>query len=1103
MSDPRRTVRRVRVRLRAALSALTFTVGASAAAGTEHPIETLRVVLHAPAGEVERAADGVRILRARGFGVRAVPGEPRLPQRLYPVAIPPDAVVRAVRFIAPEADLRGRFRVEPAAMLLPSRDLRADEFERARVHWERTRAARYASDEFYPAATARHLGVGSFRRYRFVTVEWTPWRFAPRSGRMRAARELTVEIDIERDPAVIPPADRSADAAEAAAELMLMNMDAVRDAYNAAPAVASAGSSDYTYLVLCDAAVAADVATLIDWKRSIGYRVKTILLGDILADPAYAAYDTPGRIRAYLRDRYLDWGSLYLLIVGDHTTIPMRKCTVTYDNGDSHVCYTDQYYGELSLPDSQSWDANRNGVYGQHGNDPIDWVMELKVGRLPFDDAAGIRAYAQAAAAFEMDTGNWKKSVLFASALFDCTGLDNKPGIPLTDGAYIAKSLIDMGAFDGWFLRKGFEKEGVEISPLAADFNLTLAHVESEWNGRDFGLVNFSGHGDPHGPLRLVWNADTDGNGMAGHGEYAKYFMFDRARLGQVAASKPSVVYLCGCNNGRWDDPNAIGKALLRGPAVATVSSSVDSFHFYGWTQPTDGGGDQGMQVVWNQFAAGSFPRAGDATAMSKWGYRFLYGESAGGTVMLHIGNLYGDPALNLNGVADRPNLRQYWPGGWTFAAVPRATNDATAASCLVTPTLPGDASATYLSYAVENSGTVTAYDIRVALRVDEEELYNWKDWNWIDPGAPGTRRNLGPFTVKGGRHTLQAVYDPDHTVVESSETDNAASRQYVWSPCALTRTAPAVRFAAPPRGAQAIPNCDGYETDPNPARSVWGAVGLMPFHADADHVLRLYQDYGGSQSGFSSCHAECDAPPGQTGMVLFNTAAVGSPGPFLTGVFRDSDGNSAYVLQLAASAALVGLDDTWGPFSVGSGGVVGLHHINLSTGLYEIVMNQADTDTVDLGLSVYSPAVPYAAKMDTPPGSYANETPAGGSERCVVKVATPGAYAIAVWKTRHSTLPDTGTYTLTILRDPHPPRCRIVRCESWQAPAYHAGIEWTVEAGWAYAVEYANGLGGWRPTPGVFHPEEDGTCAWIDDGSETGGLPKRARFFRVVPSAP
>ena len=90
-------------------------------------------------------------------------------------------------------------------------------------------------------------------------------------------------------------------------------------------------------------------------------------------------------------------------------------------------------------------------------------------------------------------------------------------------------------------------------------------------------------------------------------------------------------------------------------------------------------------------------------------------------------------------------------------------------------------------------------------------------------------------------------------------------------------------------------------------------------------------------------------------------------------------------------------------------------------------------------------------------------------------------------------------------------PRCltkarshaKVIPLNCWETPAYRAGVEWTVEPGWAYRVEYAVAIGDWRPTRSVYYPEQSGTCAWVDDGPETGGQPKRFRFFRVVPRAP
>ena len=76
MPDRKRGGRRWRARCLGALSAVALVAAGPAPAALPASVETLRFILHAPACEVERDAEGLRFLRARGFGVRALPGDP-------------------------------------------------------------------------------------------------------------------------------------------------------------------------------------------------------------------------------------------------------------------------------------------------------------------------------------------------------------------------------------------------------------------------------------------------------------------------------------------------------------------------------------------------------------------------------------------------------------------------------------------------------------------------------------------------------------------------------------------------------------------------------------------------------------------------------------------------------------------------------------------------------------------------------------------------------------------------------------------------------------------------------------------------------------------
>lgn len=196
--------------------------------------------------------------------------------------------------------------------------------------------------------------------------------------------------------------------------------------------------------------------------------------------------------------------------------------------------------------------------------------------------------------------------------------------------------------------------------------------------------------------------------------------------------------------------------------------------------------------------------------------------------------------------------------GGWDGPVVPKSLNNATPASTHVDATLPGGGD-TYWNIAYYNDGdvpTASGFDLGVS----------------IDGGAPSMvpvgillngvatySNNLGPITVKGGRHTLTGLLDANDVLAEPSETNNARGGQWSWTPTSLAgKTLPLSSSAPPdktggwstvPGGVTLYDNCDGYRI---PAVSEWHAVLAFPMDRIDDYDVRLHT-YNAGTTGFDT----------------------------------------------------------------------------------------------------------------------------------------------------------------------------------------------------------------------------------------------------------
>lgn len=187
-------------------------------------------------------------------------------------------------------------------------------------------------------------------------------------------------------------------------------------------------------------------------------------------------------------------------------------------------------------------------------------------------------------------------------------------------------------------------------------------------------------------------------------------------------------------------------------------------------------------------------------------------------------------------------------PAGWAAPLVPRNVNNSTNASVPLSATLPGNGN-TYANRATNLTGdNAPANAGRTFL--DDSLLFGV---TMGDNSAAGlwTTLNAGPYTVRGGRHTLRQEADDDNQVIESNENDNSWSNQWVWSPLATSFHVPLVRDFPPVQGTGVYPNADGFSFTRGPSFS-W-VVAIAPLTLGDDYDLKVYSDYTGSTAGFST----------------------------------------------------------------------------------------------------------------------------------------------------------------------------------------------------------------------------------------------------------
>lgn len=910
-----------------------------------------------------------------GFGHLSNPGLPALPSRVLCIAIPPGekAVSISVDPVTPKP-LKGSHdlaavpnsvqRDNPAPPVTPD-------------------PAVYSSDAPFPGQPARLIGQGAYRKYNLVYVQFTPVVYHPASGRLAQYRNLQLTVHHEPDDRFAPDpalASESLAEAETQAKKIIYNYSEAQSWY-AGPQPQSQEGAQPGYVIITPESCREAVTPLENWETIKGKSVHVVTVESI--PTYYAQWDIQRRIRKYLRSQLASWNIMYVLLVGTHDAgAPMRATNPSGDH--SSYIWTDFYYADLSKDDAYTWDSDFNGYYGEWDSDWPDQVPEVAVGRIPFTNPIIVQTVCQNMVDFELSGDmSYKKNVLLPMAF---SAHD-------TDNAVLGDLMIsDFFAPRGWSYSRLYEDNIHYQTTHSYDAKLNPANMTLFWENNRYGLVAWQAHGSHEGAYY-------------GHGPF-----IDTANWPNIPADSRSFVYSGSCYNGGVGSPDSLCRFALQNGVVGIIGSTDMSAYFHNWSAPTLYG-DQtaeyyfcdnvtaGESVGWAQLHANytcwtQTPSWDDASRKDCYKINLM-------------NELYGNPAMVIAPPPALPNLQAAIPSGWQHYTVPRGSNDATPGSCWLPATLPGNQNSTYFNTAYRNAGNGVAVAHYSRIHVDGEPLV-WQQSGPLSPSQMAIAQNAGPYTIRGGRHSVYYVLDTQDIVTESNKADNGGGQQCVWEPYWLANSISQPRSAPPDKDAHGsiagtvYDNCDGFGCSIAPSGSYnwWTAIGIVPSVASADYDIRLYNSTGyvGSASGFADNYVKESAEAlGKSDFVLVNCRNTGA-GSYYAGVINYNDGSTDYRIERAGSMQLTARPTKlWsGYFNYGTGNVLDMFECYLTPGMWCFYLDQV-SGNCNLGFSLYNQSASFARKTDAL--DYADNSGGGGDEFFQVNVASSGWYGLAVWK--------------------------------------------------------------------------------------------------------
>jgi hypothetical protein len=574
-----------------------------------------------------------------GFVTLMSPGDPMLPYQVYQIALPPDADPASLGLSITRIetkDIEGQHRVAAAPPWGRCQDTTsADEALVEMETWgvgkritDGKNTVVYGEDAFYPSEHCVLTYGGQLRKWKIATITFYPVRYNPVSMRLVLAKIVELKITFSRDDAylTLPEVKRLLpdETMDHHARELLLNFERAKPWYQA-PVLKDSGmrnrrgggSDDPDYVIITTEATftqntgaGGKIDEFCFHKETLGFEVMVVTehttrTVDKLPTGAYtfnqvagaggyedvtgvpAPAQRPEHVYKWLRDNYLVLGIEYVLLIGDPDPdnagadhvgdLPMKVLTLTPGNDVP----SDFYFAELT----GNWDLDGDGTAGEYLDDKgvggVEFFGDIIVGRIPYydEDQDGNPDYGDMNAILDkiityenaiVQNEPWRRGVLTSCPYVADT---DHPPDGIKDAAkyeWSEKLRDDVASPPVWDWHRIYEEAYPGLSdPAEVETGCSDAETQAGWNDP----------GDPNDGRGMVMWMTHGGQTHASH-------VFNNARCANLDDSKPSIVFMGACHNGKpelgfgtgGNTFISLGYANLKQGAIATLSASRDSY---------------------------------------------------------------------------------------------------------------------------------------------------------------------------------------------------------------------------------------------------------------------------------------------------------------------------------------------------------------------------------------------------------------------------------------------------------------------------------------------------------------------------------------------
>jgi hypothetical protein len=599
-------------------------------------IEDGIVTVHIPVGTYEiRNVKQNHEITIENYGRLLIPGKPILPSKIFSIAIPPGAKVQDVQFETDTVSiLPGVYHIPPSPLPRVIGPENSVLYERDQNQYAENYKSVYGQNDPYPLSIGEVMGTGGYRKYNLVDVRITPFVYYPSSGRLIVHKNITVTVKYTF-PTDFCSTDIMTDnlpRTEHTAQEIIINYDQARRWYTNKPT----SREQYDYVIITLDSLTSSITSLVDWETTKGRSVEVVTTSWI--NSIYDGYDLAAKMRAFLREKYPSdaWGIEDVCLIGNYDDVPMRRTAQDTGYGQPE---TDYYYAELSLPDSQSWDADGDHQYGEN-SDPIDFQSEINVGRIPWSNSDTVQSICEKSVAYEQNNDNsFKKNILLLGAFFWSD----------TDNAVLMEYKTNPAYYPwmtDWTKTRLYEDTQ---SSYPCDYDLNYNNVELVWSAGTYAFVDWAGHGSPD----------------ACYEYYPSQAFVDEDTCLQLNDEYPAIIFADACSNSDTDDLN-IGQAMLKQGGVGFLGATKVAYGCPAWNDPYDGSSQSLDCFFTAQITSGEYTLG----SAHQWALREMYVNDLWGYAkyeMFEWGAIWGNPDLTMGPVIiSNPPTQPTKPSGKT-----------------------------------------------------------------------------------------------------------------------------------------------------------------------------------------------------------------------------------------------------------------------------------------------------------------------------------------------------------------------------------------------------------------------------------------------------